>query len=102
MAEDGKVQIVKFDGKKFGWWKMQIEALLCQKDLDVVLEDERPEKMPQADWDRMDKKARAVITLSLSENVAFNLQKETSARGMMAALSNMYEKPSAANKACEY
>ncbi|KAM0040396.1 putative RNA-directed DNA polymerase [Helianthus debilis subsp. tardiflorus] len=98
MAEDGKVQIEKFDGKKFGWWKMQIEALLCQKDLDVVLEDERPEKMPQADWDRMDKKARAVITFSLSENVAFNIQKETSARGMMVALSNMYEKPSAANK----
>ncbi|KAM0060946.1 putative RNA-directed DNA polymerase [Helianthus debilis subsp. tardiflorus] len=98
MVVDGKVQIEKFDGKKFGWWKMQIEALLCQKDLDVVLEDERLEKMPQADWDRMDKKARAVITLSLSENVAFNLQKETSARGMMAALSNMYEKPSAMNK----
>ncbi|XP_035840169.1 zinc finger MYM-type protein 1-like [Helianthus annuus] len=44
MAEDGNVQIEKFDGKKFGWWKMQIEALLCQKDLDVLLEDERPEK----------------------------------------------------------
>ncbi|MFS7959824.1 putative RNA-directed DNA polymerase [Helianthus anomalus] len=98
MAEDGKVQIEKFDGKKFGWWKMQIEALLCRKDLDVVLEDERPKKMPQADWDRMDKKARAVIPLSISENVAFNIQKETSARGMMAALSNMYEKPSASNK----
>ncbi|XP_022031915.1 uncharacterized protein LOC110932973 [Helianthus annuus] len=39
MVEDGKVQIEKFDGKKFGWWKMQIEALLCQKDIDVVLED---------------------------------------------------------------
>ncbi|KAJ0941738.1 putative RNA-directed DNA polymerase [Helianthus annuus] len=46
----------------------------------------------------MDEKARAVIMLSLLENVAFNIQKKTSARGMMAALSNMYEKPSAANK----
>ncbi|KAM0049844.1 putative RNA-directed DNA polymerase [Helianthus debilis subsp. tardiflorus] len=46
----------------------------------------------------MDKKARVVITLYLSENVAFNIQKETSARGMMTALSNMYEKPSVVNK----
>ncbi|KAK1425161.1 hypothetical protein QVD17_20507 [Tagetes erecta] len=98
MAGDGKVTIEKFDGKKFGWWKMQIEALLCEKDLDAVLEGEKPEKTSQADWDKMDKKARAVITLSLSENVAYNIQKETTASGMMTALSNMYEKPSAANK----
>ena len=98
MAEDRKVSIQKFDGQKFGWWKMQIEALLCQKDLDVVLEDEKPEKMSEADWKKLDKKARACITLSLSEDVAFNIMKETTARGMMEALSNMYEKPSAANK----
>ncbi|KAI3816312.1 hypothetical protein L1987_16005 [Smallanthus sonchifolius] len=98
MADNEKTKIEKFDGNKFGWWKMQIEALLCQKDLDAVLEGEKPEGMSQADWMKMDKKARAVITLSLSENVAYNIQKETSAKGMMEALSNMYEKPSAANK----
>ena len=98
MTEDGKVSIQKFDGQKFGWWKMQIEALLCQKDLDVVFEDEKPEKLSEADWKKLDKKARACITLSLSEDVAFNVMKETTARGMMDALSNMYEKPSAANK----
>ncbi|KAD5960894.1 hypothetical protein E3N88_12366 [Mikania micrantha] len=69
MAEDGKVAIEKFNGSDFGWWKMQVEALLCQKDLDVALGD-KPEKMDQ----------------------------ETTASGMMNALSNMYEKPSAANK----
>ncbi|KAK1426155.1 hypothetical protein QVD17_14824 [Tagetes erecta] len=98
MAGDGNVTIEKFDGKKFGWWKMQIEALLCEKDLDAVLEGVKPEETSQADWKKMDKKARAVITLSLSENVAYNIQKETTASGMMTALSNMYEKPSAANK----
>ena len=98
MAEDGKVSIQKFDGQKFCWWKMQIEALLCQKDLDVVLEDEKPEKLSETDWKKLDKKARACITLTLSEDVAFNIMKETTARGMMEALSNMYEKPSAANK----
>ncbi|KAD4179733.1 hypothetical protein E3N88_28324 [Mikania micrantha] len=97
MAEDGKVAIEKFNGSDFGWWKMQVEALLCQKDLDVALGD-KPEKMDQADWELKDKKARAVITLALAKSVAFNIMKETTASGMMNALSNMYEKPSTANK----
>jgi len=93
MAEDGKVQIDKFNGTDFGWWKMQIEALLVQKDLDIVLSGARPEKMEPADWESKDRKARAVITLALSKTVAFNIMKETTASGMMLALSNMYEKP---------
>ena len=44
MAEDGKFVIEKFDGLDFSWWKMQIEALLGQKDLDMVL-GKKPEKM---------------------------------------------------------
>ncbi|VFQ80704.1 unnamed protein product [Cuscuta campestris] len=40
----------------------------------------------------------SVIRLSLTKNVAFNILKEKTAKGIMDALSNMYEKPSAANK----
>ncbi|VFQ79216.1 unnamed protein product [Cuscuta campestris] len=97
MAEDGKFRIEKFDGTDFSWWKMQIEDLLVQKDLDVVLGD-KPEKMSDADWAGLDRKAMSVIRLSLTKNVAFNILKEKTAKGIMEALSNMYEKPSAANK----
>ncbi|VFQ99128.1 unnamed protein product [Cuscuta campestris] len=97
MAEDGKFRIEKFDGTDFSWWKMQIEDLLVQKDLDVVLGD-KPEKMSDADWTGLDRKAMSVIRLSLTKNVAFNILKEKTAKGIMDALSNMYEKPSAANK----
>ncbi|VFQ89298.1 unnamed protein product [Cuscuta campestris] len=97
MAEDGKFRIEKFDGTDFSWWKMQIEDLLVQKDLDVVLSD-KPEKMSDADWAGLDRKAMSVIRLSLTKNVAFNILKEKTAKGIMEALSNMYEKPSAANK----
>ncbi|KAI3713578.1 hypothetical protein L1987_72159 [Smallanthus sonchifolius] len=97
MAEDGKVQIEKFDGTDFAWWKMQIVALLSQRDLDVVLE-EKTDNISQDVWDSKDKKAKAAITLSLTRSVAFNIMKETTARGMITALSNMYEKPSGANK----
>ncbi|VFQ89430.1 unnamed protein product [Cuscuta campestris] len=40
----------------------------------------------------------SVIRLSLTKNVAFNILKEKTAKEIMDALSNMYEKPSAANK----
>ncbi|KAK9057920.1 hypothetical protein SSX86_022759 [Deinandra increscens subsp. villosa] len=97
IAESGKLQIEKFNRKDFGWWKIQIEDLLVQNDLDMVL-GERPEKITQEEWGKLDKKAKAIIRLSLSKDVAFNILKETTAKGIMDALSNMYEKPSAANK----
>ena len=50
MADCSKFQIEKFDGKDFGWWKMQIEDLLVQKDLDAVL-GEKPENMTHAEWE---------------------------------------------------
>ncbi|VFQ69302.1 unnamed protein product [Cuscuta campestris] len=40
----------------------------------------------------------SVIRLLLTKNVAFNILKEKTAVGIMDALSNMYEKPSVANK----
>ncbi|VFQ69269.1 unnamed protein product [Cuscuta campestris] len=76
---------------------MQIEDLLVQKDLDVVLGD-KPEKMSDVDWACFDRKAMSVIRLSLTKSGAFNILKEKTAKGIMDALSNMYEKPSAANK----
>ncbi|VFQ91262.1 unnamed protein product [Cuscuta campestris] len=97
MAEDGKFRIEKFDGTDFSWWRMQIEDLLVQKDLDVVLGD-KPEKMSDADWAGLDRKAMSMIRLSLTKNVAFNILKEKTAKGIMDALSNMYDKPFAANK----
>ncbi|VFQ98780.1 unnamed protein product [Cuscuta campestris] len=100
MAEEGRVRIEKFNGTDFAWWKMQIEALLGECDLDMVLE-EKPDGMDKAAeviWDSKDKKARGKITLALTRSVAFNIMKETTARGMLTALSNMYEKPSAGNR----
>ncbi|VFQ77068.1 unnamed protein product, partial [Cuscuta campestris] len=84
MAEDGRVRIEKFNGTDFAWWKMQIEALLGECDLDMVLE-EKPDgmdKAAEAIWDSKDKKARGKITLALTRSVAFNIMKETTARGM--------------------
>ena len=49
MTEERRFRIEKFDGIDFSWWKMQIEDLLVQKDLDVALDD-KPKKMSNAEW----------------------------------------------------
>ncbi|XP_021833930.1 uncharacterized protein LOC110773712 [Prunus avium] len=97
-ADEGKVKIEKFDGADFGFWKMQIEDYLYQKKLYQPLSENKPEGMNDEDWTLLDRQALGVIRLTLSRNVAFNIAKEKTTAGLMAALSSMYEKPSASNK----
>ncbi|KAE8715229.1 hypothetical protein F3Y22_tig00110186pilonHSYRG00194 [Hibiscus syriacus] len=97
-ADEGKVKIEKFDGADFGFWKMQIEYFLYQKNLYQPLSGKQPEGMKDEDWALLDRQALGVIRLTLSRNVAFNIAKEKTTAGLMAALSSMYEKPSASNK----
>jgi len=97
-SEEGKVKIDKFNGKDFGFWKMQIEDYLYQKKLHLPLTEVKPETMSKADWDLLDRQALGVIRLMLTRNVAFNIINEKTTAGLMKALSNMYEKPSASNK----
>lgn len=54
--------------------------------------------MKDEDWKFLDRHALGVIRLMLSHNVAFNIAKEKTTMGLIKALSNMYEKPSASNK----
>ena len=97
-ADEGKIRLEKFDGTDFGFWKMQIEDYLYQKNLYQPLSGKKPDSMKADEWNLLDRQALGVIRLTLTRNVAFNIAKEKTTAGLMAALSNMYEKPSAANK----
>ena len=97
-ADEGKVKFEKFDGADFGFWKMQIEDYLYQKKLYQPLLGKKPDNITEDDWNLLDRQALEVIRLTLSRNVAFNIVKEKTTAGLMAALSSMYEKPSASNK----
>ncbi|XP_047162886.1 uncharacterized protein LOC124832672 [Vigna umbellata] len=96
--EEGKVKIEKFDGSDFGFWKMQIEDYLYQKKLYLPLRGEKPNDMEQSDWELLDRQALGVIRLTLAKNVALNIMNKKTTADLMQALSNMYEKPSLANK----
>ncbi|KAE8660039.1 hypothetical protein F3Y22_tig00116959pilonHSYRG00493 [Hibiscus syriacus] len=89
-ADEGKVKIEKFDGADFGFWKMQIEDFLYQKNLYQPLLGKQPEGMKNEDWALLDRQALGVIRLTLSRNVAFNIAKEKTTASLMVALSNSW------------
>jgi len=96
--EEGKVKIEKFDGRDFSFWKMQIKDYLYQKKLYQPLSRVKPGDMKQEEWNLLDRQALGVIRLTLAKKVAFNIVNEKTTTGLMKVLSDMYEKPSAANK----
>ena len=60
-ADKGEVKIEKFDGKDFGFWKMQIEDYLYLKKLYQPLEETKPEGMQEVEWKLLDRQALRVI-----------------------------------------
>ena len=93
--------INRFDGTNFDFWKMQIEDVLFQKSLHQPLfgRDQKPTDMSDEKWNLLDRQALATIRLTLSQKVAFNVRNEKTTLGLIEALSDVYQKPSAANKA---
>src|SRR6187200_252831 len=98
MAEDGRAKVDKFEGHDFAFWKMQIEDLLYQKKLHEPLAENKPFVMSQEDWNLLDRQTLGVVRLSIAKNVAYNIASVTTTYGLLKALSDMYECPSAANK----
>ncbi|KAL6536393.1 hypothetical protein OROGR_012965 [Orobanche gracilis] len=94
---DGKVKIDKFEGHDFGFWRMQIEDYLYQKGLHEPLTGHKPEKMVEAECALLDRKSLGIVRFSLATNVAYNIVNEKTTHGLIQT-SNMYEKPTAANK----
>jgi hypothetical protein len=99
MVGEGKaIGIEKFDITDFAYWKIQIKDILYGKELHQPFLGEQPDDMDDSEWSLLDRKALAVVRLSLSKLVAHNVVKEKTITGLMAALSSMYEKPLANNK----
>ena len=89
MAEEMKIEINKFDGRNFGFWKMQIEYVLYQKNPYLPLGgvEQKLEKMTDEDWSILDRKVLRTIRLSLSPQVSFNIKNEKTTSSLMVVLS---------------
>jgi hypothetical protein len=94
-----EMSIRKFDGTNFNFWKEQMQDYLVVRgyidpiEHDTALATYKPEV-----WTKLDRVARAMIRMHLSESVYYMVQVCMTARELCKTLSNTYEKKVAATK----
>ena len=102
MAEDidgSSTRIEKLNDSNFHAWKQNIVLLLALKDLDDLIETDPPtDKTELAKWLKNDRKARAVIGLSLSDEHLEHARDVESAKEMWQTIMNVFERHTLLNK----
>ncbi len=74
-------KIEKLSDSNYHVWKQKILHLLALKDLEYLIEDDPPaDAADLSTWAKRDKKAQAVIGLSLSDQLLENLRDVASAK----------------------
>ena len=85
--EEGKaLEIEKFDGTNFGYWRVQIKDYLYGKKLHFPLLGKKPDTMKDEEWNFLDRNVLGVIRLILSKPVTHNVVKEKTNSGIRAWL----------------
>ncbi|KAG9444911.1 hypothetical protein H6P81_016251 [Aristolochia fimbriata] len=95
-SKTGKIE--KFDGSNYQWWRMQIEDHLYEKQLHLPIIGVKLAEMKADKWALLDRRALAVVRMSLTQSVAFNVSKEKTVKDLLTALAGVYEKSSASNR----
>ncbi|MCO5551730.1 hypothetical protein L7F22_005234 [Adiantum nelumboides] len=95
--------IEKLDGSNYAYWKKQIYNVLVQKNQAkpiclASLKLAKRKDMNMDDWIELNEFARSTIMLTLHKSVYFNVKDTKGAYGVWQALSNLYEKKSAASQ----
>ena len=81
MVTSTKFDVEKFDGtNNFGMWQCEVQDVLFQQELDVALEESRPEDVDEKDWARINRLACGTIRLCLSKELKYPFMIETSCK----------------------
>ena len=93
------VKIEKLNNSNFHAWKQKIILVLCLRDLDQYIDDTPPTDSAQkAVWIRGDRKAKAIIGLSLSDEHLENVTEAGSAKEICNTILNVFESHTLLNK----
>ena len=100
-SESASIRIEKLNENNFHIWKVKIRMVLCIRELEQYLSDDKPP--PETDskyqeWIRNDSKARAFIGLSLTNNHLEQVQHSKSAKDMWKSICDIYEKHTLLNQ----
>ncbi len=92
-------KIEKLNDSNFHFWKQKIVLLLALKDLDDLIEKDAPsEKDKDDDWDKKDRRARAIIGLSLSDEHLEHVRDVKTAKEMWKAITDVFERHTLLNE----
>ena len=96
----GSITIEKLRDNNYHTWKARIQFILSLHDLDDVLESTPPDakSFGHAAWQKRDKKAKAMIALSLSDGHLEQVQHATTAKEIWKLISDIYKKHTLLNK----
>lgn len=94
---DNKFSIVKLNNENYFVWKYRVEMLLVKEGLWTAVKDAKPEPVTDA-WTGKDDKARALISLLVSDNQLNHVRNATTALAAWTNLKNYHEKASLSNK----
>ena len=95
----GKIEIEKFNGHSFEFWKLNMEDLLVDKYQWIAVDrDTIPMAMLDEDWKNLDRKAKSTIRLCVSDLVLLNVSGEDTVKTLWDKLGNLYQSKSLVNK----
>ena len=100
MEETGSaVKIEKLNDANFHAWKRKIQLVLALRDLDQFIDEDRPAtESEQKAWDRGDRKAQAIIGLSLSDDHLEHVAQANNAKDMWKAILDVFQRHTLLNK----
>lgn len=94
---DGKFSIIKLNNENYFVWKYRVEMLLIKEGLWNAVNEPKPEPVTTV-WTDMNNKARAYISLLVSDNQLNHVRNAATALEAWTNLKNYHEKASLSNK----
>lgn len=97
----GSIKIDKLTDSNFHIWKQKIDLILTYREVDEVASQDNPHKSGTPEfkkWTQLDKQARALIGLSLSDEMLEHVRGASTAKQMLDDIHNVFQRHTLLNK----
>ncbi len=102
-GETSSTKIDKLNHSNYHFWKIRVQHILTLKDLDDFLEEDPlvqtySNTAEFLQWKKKDRKAQAIIGLTLSDDLLENVREVSTTKEMWLAIKNVFERHTLLNK----
>ena len=94
-----KFEVEKFDDcNNFDIWQYEVLDILYQQELKATLENEKPKKLKDKEWTKINRQACGIIRSCITKEQKYPYMRETSASKLWKELENKFMKNSCENR----